>query len=86
MPGHCMTTSKNDLDAKFDEYHLMIEDVLGGMDMMVTRLEIRISALEDILGISSESNHIDSLHEKIHRLRVEVTEGLNLAFRKIGEK
>ena len=37
-----MTNDRDDINAKIDEYHLMIEEVLGGMDMMISRLESRV--------------------------------------------
>jgi len=70
----------------------MIEEVLGGMDMMVSRLESRVKCLEERLGIYIEDeqrkkdNRIELLSNELNKLKSEVTEGLNLAFRKISEK
>ena len=87
-----MTSSNDDIHKKIKEYHIMVEEVLGGMDMLVSRLESRVQVLEDTLGIKSKdkrknrSNRIDSLSNELKDLKSEVTEGLNLAFRKISEK
>ena len=86
-----MTANKEDIHAKIDEYHLMVEEVLGGMDMMVSRLESRVQFLEEILGINedkqkNEDNRIELLSNELKAFKSEVTEGLNLAFRKISEK
>jgi len=86
-----MKASKDDIHAKINEYHVMIEEVLGGMDMMISRLESRVQCLEEILGIDNEDdnnngeNRIEFLSNELKCLKLEITEGLNLAFRKISE-
>jgi hypothetical protein len=87
-----MTNDRDDINAKIDEYHLMIEEVLGGMDMMISRLESRVASLEkDLCKKTKESrcldtNQFETLTEDLAKLKLEITEGFNLAFRKIAEK
>lgn len=84
-----MDNNESDLNAKIDEYHLMVEEVLGGMDMMISRLSERLQVLETKLESSSDGPKDDgftSVKDEINTLRNEVTEGLKLAFIKISEK
>jgi len=76
--------------AQVDEYHLMIEEVLGGMDIMLSTMDKRISIIEskidsiiDDLPCSSE---VHELNVKICEVKNELSSGLNLAFQKINEK
>jgi len=82
-----MANDQKDLNAKVEEYHLMVEEVLGGMDIMMTQMDERINHLEkaiEILQLDKLDNHNNSLREDIKQLKREMTEGLNLAFRKIN--
>jgi hypothetical protein len=85
-----MSTNEKDLNAKIDEYHLMIEEVLGGMDIMVTQLKDRVKALEAKQKKEEQQPdaifNIDSFRSELKDLKTEITEGLALAFRKINEK
>lgn len=85
-----MSTNEKDLNAKIDEYHLMIEEVLGGMDIMVTELKDRVKALEATQKKEEQQLDvivtIDSFRDELKDLKTEITEGLALAFRKINEK
>jgi hypothetical protein len=84
-----MSSSESDLHAKIDEYHLMIEEVLGGMDIMMTKMERRLNKLEKVIEIQTTKepeNSLQFLQDDINKLKTEITEGFNLAFRKINEK
>ena len=87
-----MTNDRDDINAKIDEYHLMIEEVLGGMDMMISRLESRVASLEKDSCIKTQegrcldTNRFETLTEDLAKIKLELTEGFNLAFRKIAEK
>lgn len=86
-----MDDVETDINAKIDEYHLMVEEVLGGMDIMISRLDQRLHAVEDTLNIHDKNklnekpNDFTVLRDDLNKLKIEVTEGLNLAFRKINE-
>lgn len=87
-----MAENKKDINVKIDEYHLMVEEVLGGMDMMVSNLETRVLSIEQALGIDGDREHgikakrLESFNKELKKLKSEVTEGFKLAFRKIAEK
>ena len=82
----------NEINDKIDEYHLMIEEVLGGMDIMISRLDARITSLENAIeSIPSNSsmladNELTQLRKDVNLLKDEVKEGFKLAFRQINEK
>lgn len=82
---------KKELSEKLDHYHLMIEEVLGGMDLMLTSMDKRISRIEKHMGIKTQDglnkngNEIKKLREEVAQLKEEMDAGLNLAFRKINE-
>ena len=83
---------KDSIREKVDEYHLMIEEVLGGMDMMITKLDSRVKRLEEATGISglqpteNIANQIKSLRTEISGIKSELKAGLDLAFRQITQK
>ena len=86
-----MDDVETDINAKIDEYHLMVEEVLGGMDIMISRLDERLHVVEDTLNThdknksNNKPNDFTVLRDDINKLKIEVKEGLNLAFRKINE-
>ena len=59
----------SELDKKMNEYHLMIEEVLGGMDLLLSRLEQRVNALEkketSVVEVNSKlnRNHTEKMTE-----------------------
>ncbi|ABM04400.1 hypothetical protein Ping_2689 [Psychromonas ingrahamii 37] len=75
---------------QIDEYHLMIEEVLGGMDIMLSGMNKRVSILEkkidSIIDKASNTSEIKDLHAQVYEMKEELSSGLNLAFRKINEK
>jgi len=72
---------------QIDEYHLMIEEVLGGMDIMLSHIDKRISALEDRVDRAFENDSkINLLRKDMTEMKSELLSGLDLAFRKINEK
>jgi len=87
-----MTDSSNDINAKINEYHLMIEEVLGGMDMMLAQLNKRISLIENTLktpkieALEVPNHEVDLLREEMKQLKGEMMDGFNLAFKKIHER
>jgi len=71
---------------QIDEYHLMIEEVLGGMDIMVSNIEKRVSTLEDRIDIAlKDSSEIHSLRKDMTKMKSELTSGFELVFRKMNE-
>jgi hypothetical protein len=46
--------SQKDLRAQMEQHLLMVEEVLGGMDTFVQRLEQRITRIEEGLGLEPE--------------------------------
>ena len=76
--------------AQVDEYHLMIEEVLGGMDIMLSNMNKRISIIENkidsVIDDLPSSSEVHELNVKICDVKAELSSGLNLAFQKINEK
>jgi hypothetical protein len=81
--------SLDDLRARIDEHLLMIEEVLGGMDAFLTRLEVRVRRTEELLGIASTAEYpglpgeLRKIREELEKFKTEAQAGLNLAFREI---
>jgi len=72
---------------QIDEYHLMIEEVLGGMDIMLSYIDKRISALENRVDRALENgSKLNLLRKDMTEMKSELLSGLDLAFRKINEK
>ncbi|MFA3791308.1 hypothetical protein AB6T38_09330 [Aliiglaciecola sp. SL4] len=76
--------------AQIDEYHLMIEEVLGGMDIMLSGINKRVSILENkidtIIDNVNNASKVAELQVQVAQIKDELSSGLNLAFRKINEK
>jgi len=75
----------DNINAKVEEHHLMVEEVLGGMDIMISQLERRITNIERTLGIKTvdSKNQINILQERIESINKEHGEGFDLGFNKI---
>ena len=78
------------IKAQIDEYHLMIEEVLGGVDLMLSRIDKRVFTLEAkvdrILDNNLVSSEVNSLRKDMAEMESDLLNGLELAFRKINEK
>ena len=76
--------------AQIDEYHLMIEEVLGGMDIMLSSINTRVSVIETkidlIIDTLDTPSGIAELHLQVSQMKEELSSGLSLAFRKINEQ
>ena len=76
--------------AQIDEYHLMIEEVLGGMDIMLSGINKRVSILEkkidSIIDNVHSTSDVSVLQVQVAQMKDEFSSGLSLAFRKINEK
>jgi hypothetical protein len=87
-----MPKGKDILLAEIKEYQLMVEEVLGGMDIMISQLDKRVSAIEKLIDIIAQKNlkdpnsQINSLKGEFSVMKEEFTAGLNLAFKLISEK
>lgn len=79
----------DDLKKEFTEYQIMVEEVLGGMDVMLSKLERRITLLEQMLTETSQASNEHKFIEfrrQLDHLDDKLTCGLELAFAKINEK
>ena len=75
-----------ELDKKMNEYHLVIEEVLGGMDLALSRLDQRVNMLEkDKTSIVEENSKLNQdilvLQNEVSTLKENLMHGLNLALR-----
>ncbi len=50
------STTQQELRAQMEQHLLMVEEVLGGMDQFVQRLERRIARIEEGLGLEPQGH------------------------------
>ena len=82
-------SGSDELLTRMNEYQLMVEEVLGGMDMMLSRLESRVVALEEKSGITSgacgtSNADINQVRAEMQKLRLDTQRGFDFVLRKIG--
>ena len=69
--------------SRLNEYQLMVEEILGGMDMMISRLEHRVEALERSAGIVTNSdntnqNDVHQIKQEMQQLRLDMQRGFSV--------
>lgn len=62
-----------ELRSQIEQHLLMVEEVLGGMDTFIQRLEKRVSRIEDGLGLEPEGISASGWVADLHRIKTEVT-------------
>ncbi len=63
----------SELRAQIEQHLLMVEEVLGGMDTFVQRLEKRISRIEEGLGLEPEGISASGWVADLQRIKTEVS-------------
>lgn len=69
--------------SRLNEYQLMVEEILGGMDMLISRLEHRVEALERSAGIVTNSdntnqNDVHQIKQEMQQLRLDMQRGFSV--------
>jgi len=64
--------TQNQLRSQMEQHLLMVEEVLGGMDLFVQRLEHRITRIEEGLGLEPEGVSSVGWVADLERLKAEV--------------
>lgn len=66
------TVTLNELRSQIEQHLLMVEEVLGGMDTFVQRLEQRVSRIEEGLGLTPEGISASGWVADIQRLKADL--------------
>jgi hypothetical protein len=61
-----------DLRSQIEQHLLMVEEVLGGMDTFVQRLEKRVSRIEEGLGLEPEGVSASGWVADLQRVKTEL--------------
>ena len=64
--------TQNELRSQMEQHLLMVEEVLGGMDQFIQRLEGRITRIEEGLGLEPEGVSSVGWVADLERLKAEV--------------
>ena len=67
-----------ELRSQIEQHLLMVEEVLGGMDTFIQRLEKRVSRIEDGLGIEPEGISASGWIADLQRVKAELSAIRNL--------
>jgi hypothetical protein len=59
--------------SQIEQHILMVEEVLGGMDTFIQRLERRVSRIEEGLGLEPEGLSASGWVADVERLKAEVS-------------
>jgi hypothetical protein len=57
-----------DLRSRVDEHLLAVEEVLGGLDLYVQKIEGRLARIEDVLGLDPDGVTTQGALAQLHRL------------------
>ena len=63
----------SELRAQIEHHLLMVEEVLGGMDTFIQRLETRVARIEEGLGIEPEGISATGWVADLQRVKVELS-------------
>ena len=63
-----------DLRAQMEQHLLMVEEVLGGLDQFVQGLELRITRIEEGLGLEPEGLSASGWVADLQRLKAELAQ------------
>jgi len=66
------STTQQELRAQMEQHLLMVEEVLGGMDQFVQRLERRIARIEEGLGLEPDGLSTSGWVADLQRLKAQV--------------
>jgi len=66
------STTQQELRAQMEQHLLMVEEVLGGMDQFVQRLERRIARIEEGLGLEPDGLSASGWVADLQRLKAQV--------------
>lgn len=66
------STTQQELRAQMEQHLLMVEEVLGGMDQFVQRLERRIARIEKGLGLEPDGLSASGWVADLQRLKAQV--------------
>ena len=66
------SVTQKDLRAQMEQHLLMVEEVLGGLDQFVQRLERRIARIEEELGLEPEGLSASGWVADLQRVKAEV--------------
>lgn len=66
------STTQQELRAQMEQHLLMVEEVLGGMDQFVQRLEWRIARIEEGLGLEPDGLSASGWVADLQRLKAQV--------------
>ncbi|WP_430755253.1 hypothetical protein [Magnetovirga frankeli] len=84
-------TKREQINAKIDEHHLLMEEIIGGMDIMLTRMDQRLTRIEEVLGMSDQKEAhsltaaMEDMRTQLHNLKNAMDQGFELAFRQINK-
>lgn len=67
-----------ELRSQIEQHLLMVEEVLGGMDTFIQRLEKRVSRIEEGLGIEPEGISASGWIADLQRVKTELSAIRNL--------
>jgi len=67
-----------ELRSQIEQHLLMVEEVLGGMDTFIQRLEKRVSRIEEGLGIDPEGTSASGWIADLQRVKAELSAIRNL--------
>ena len=65
------SVTQRDLRAQMEQHLLMVEEVLGGMDLFVQGLERRVARIEEGLGLEPEGVSASGWVADLQRLKAE---------------
>ncbi|BCR24428.1 MULTISPECIES: hypothetical protein [Pseudomonadaceae] len=66
------SVTQSELRSQMEQHLLMLEEVLGGMDIFVRRLELRITRIEEGLGLEPEGISASGWVADLQRLKADV--------------
>lgn len=57
-----------DVRSRMDEHLLAVEEVLGGLDLYVQKIEGRLARIEEVLGLDPDGMTTQGALAQLHRL------------------
>lgn len=64
----------NELRSQIEQHLLMVEEVLGGMDIFIQGLEKRVSRIEEELGLEPEGLSASGWIADLQRIKTELAD------------
>lgn len=72
------SVTQSELRSQMEQHLLMVEEVLGGMDTFVQRLELRITRIEEGLGLEPDGISASGWVADLQRLKSDFAKLRNL--------